>query len=139
VLLHVEDDDAAAFLFRSALDEAQISFSVYRVSSSEQAIKFLGKMNPYERARRPRLIALDLDLPMNDGWSFLAQVKKNPDLLSIPVVVISIEPPSEHATRAFAAGADGYIERPFDFDVFVKQVKEACDFALSGFSKSTNI
>jgi CheY-like chemotaxis protein len=139
VLLHVEDDDAAAFLFRSALDEAQITFRVYRVSSSEQAIKFLYKINPYERARRPRLIALDLELPMNDSWSFLAQVKNDFDLLSIPVVVISIEPPSERATRAFAAGADGYIERPFDFNVFVKQVKEACDFALSGFSKSTKI
>jgi DNA-binding response OmpR family regulator len=125
VLLHVEDDDAAAFLFRSALDEAQIEVSVYRVSSSEEAIKFLRKTSPYERARRPRLIVLDLELPLEDSWTLIAQVTRDPDLLSIPIVVLSIEPASEHATRALDAGAQAYIEKAFEFDAFVKQVKEA--------------
>jgi two-component system, chemotaxis family, response regulator Rcp1 len=130
VLLHIDDNDAEAFLFRAALDEAQIEASVYRVSSSEEAIKFLRKASPYERARRPRLIVLDLELPVDDGWSFLAQVKSDADLLSIPVVGTSIEPASAHAPRAFAAGAQAYIEKQFDFDAFVEEVKEACGFAL---------
>jgi CheY-like chemotaxis protein len=139
VLLHVEDDDAAAFLFRSALDEAHMETSVYRVSTSEEAIKFLRKTSPYERARRPQLIVLDLRLPMRDGWFFLAQVKSDSDLLSIPVVVISIELASEYASRAFAAGAQAYIEKSYDFEVFVEQVKEACDHALRAYGASTKI
>jgi two-component system, chemotaxis family, response regulator Rcp1 len=137
VLLHVEDEDSAGSLFRSVLDEAQIEANVFRVSSSEAALKFLRKASPYERARRPRLIVLDLGLPQGDGWSFLAQVKSDPDLLSIPVVVLSIESAPEHAARALAAGAQAYIEKPYDFDVFVKQVKEAYGFALEGYSRST--
>ena len=69
---------------------------------------------------------MNLELRLDGGWSFLAQVKSDPDLLSIPVVVTSIEPASEHGPRALAAGAQAYIEKQFHFDEFVEQVKQAC-------------
>jgi DNA-binding response OmpR family regulator len=131
VQLHAEDDDGSDFLFRFALDEAQITASVYRALTAENAIQFLRKENPYERARTPRLIVIDLTLPMRDGFWLLGEIKKDPDLQSIPVVVLGIEPGSVYAPKALALGAQCYIEKSFNFDVFSQQVKAACEFLSS--------
>ena len=128
VLLHVEDDDAADFLFRFALDEAQIAASVYRVLTAENAIQFLRKGTPYERARTPRLIVIDLTLPMRDGLWLLGEIKKDPDLQSIPVVVVGTEPDSVFDPKVVALGAQSYIEKSFNFESFAQQVKAACEF-----------
>jgi DNA-binding response OmpR family regulator len=128
VLLHVEDDDGSDFLFRFALDEAHITASVYRVLTAENAIQFLRKESPYERARSPRLIVLDVTLPLRDGLWLLGEIKKDPNLQSIPVVVLGIEPGSVYAPKVLALGAQCYIEKSFNFNVFSQQVKAACEF-----------
>ena len=126
MLLHVEDDDGSAFLFRAALDEAEITASVYRVTDPETALEFLRKVGPYERARTPMLIVLDITLPRHDGWWLLKQLRQDRDLQSIPVVVVSTEPAAETRPAAIAAGAHAYIEKPFEFTVFVDEVKATC-------------
>jgi len=125
-LLHVEDDDAAACLFRWALDEAALPVSVYRVSDGEQALDFLRKSGRYQKARTPTLMVLDLNLPGVDGWTVLAEKQKDRDLQSIPVIVLSTAPVRENQSRALAAGAQQYLEKPEDFDLFVQQVKACC-------------
>lgn len=132
VLLHVEDDDGSAFLFRAALDEAEITASVYRVTDPETALAFLRKVGPYERAARPRIIVLDITLPRHDGWWLLRQIHADSELRSIPVVVVSTEPYAETRPAAIAAGARAYIEKPFDFTVFVEEVKAICSPLLFG-------
>ncbi|HMJ22054.1 MAG TPA: hypothetical protein VK513_09100, partial [Terriglobales bacterium] len=62
-LLHVEDEDASAYLLRAALDAAGIGVSVYRVSDGEQALAFLNKSGVYQKARQPDLVVLDLNMP----------------------------------------------------------------------------
>jgi DNA-binding response OmpR family regulator len=131
VLLDVQDDDGADFLFRFALDEAQITASVYRVVTAENAIQFLHKRNPYERARTPRLIVINLALPLRDGLWLLGEIKKDPDLQSIPVVVIGIEPEAVYRPKVLALGAH-YIEKPFDYNTFAQRVKAACEFLNCG-------
>jgi CheY-like chemotaxis protein len=134
VLLHVEDDDGAAFLFRAALDEAEITASVYRMADPESAIQFLRKAGHYERAKTPRLIVVDLTLPGRDGWWLLRQIQQDPGLQSIPVVVVSFEPSAQIAPKAIAAGAHAYIEKPFDFGLYVEQVKTVCSPILASSS-----
>jgi len=131
VLLQVEDDDGSAFLFRAALDEAEITASVYRVTDPETALEFLRKLGNYERAGRPRLIILDITLPRHDGWWLLKQLQQDDDLRSIPVVMVSTEPSAETRPSAIAAGAHAYIEKPFEFTVFVDEVKAICSPLLS--------
>jgi len=126
VLLHVEDDDGAAFLFRAALDEAEITASVYRMADPESAIQFLRKAGHYQRAKRPRLIVADLTLPGHDGWWLLREIQQDSELRSIPVVVVSFEPSAQLAPKAIEAGAHAYIEKPFDFGLYVEQVKAVC-------------
>jgi len=122
-LLHVEDDDSAAFLFRLALDETELAVSVYRVCDGEQALQFLRKSAPYQNAHRPQLIVLDLNLPKLDGWSVLAEIQKDEHLRSIPVIVLSTAPVHINQARALAGGARLYLEKPDDFDLLVKQVR----------------
>ncbi|MFL6449204.1 MAG: hypothetical protein ACJ746_16180 [Bryobacteraceae bacterium] len=82
-LLHIEDDDAAPFLFRLALDEIGFTGTVYRVTNGEDALLFLGKSGAYQNARTPRLVVLDLNLPKRDG-SFLLK-RGDPFLKQLPV------------------------------------------------------
>ncbi len=132
MLLHVEDDDGSAFLFRAALDEAEITASVYRVSDPETALEFLLKQGQYERAGTPRVIVLDLTLPRHDGWWLLRQLRNDDGLRSIPVVIVSTEPSADTRPTALAAGAHAYIEKPFEFSVFVDEVKAICSPLLCG-------
>jgi CheY-like chemotaxis protein len=125
-LLHVEDDDASAFLFRLALDEAEIPASVYRVSDGEQALDFLRKTGRYQKARTPALLVLDLNLPKLDGWAILAERQKSRDLQAIPVLVLSTASAQQNQTRAFALGVQHYLEKPFDFDLLVQQARTYC-------------
>src|SRR3954452_22356258 len=130
-LLHVEDDDAAAFLFRLALDEAELQVSVYRVSDGEQALDVLRKRGRYQKARTPALIVVDLNMPRIDGWTVLAERQKDYALQSIPTIVLSTASAQQNASRAIAAGAQFYVEKPTDFDLFVQQVKTCCGPFLS--------
>ena len=125
-LLHVEDDDASAFLFRLALDEAELQASVYRVSDGKQALDFLRKADPYQNAHTPVLIVLDLNMPRIDGWTVLAERQKDPVLRSIPAIVLSTACARHHQARAFALGAQQYLEKPLEFDSLVQQVRTYC-------------
>jgi CheY-like chemotaxis protein len=133
-ILHVEDDDAAAFLFRLALDQAEIPVSVYRVSDGGQALDFLRKTGCYEKARTPALLVLDLNMPRIDGWAILAERQKDHALKTIPVIVLSTAPACEARPKALAAGAQYYLEKPFEFDQLVQEVKMHCKPFLSSAS-----
>jgi CheY-like chemotaxis protein len=125
-LLHVEDDDAAAFLFRLALDEAELPVSVYRVSDGQQALDFLRKTGRYQKARTPALMVLDLNMPRVNGWTVLAERQKDHALQSIPTLVLSTASAQQNESRAIAAGAQYYLEKPMDFDLLVQQVRAYC-------------
>ena len=111
-LLHVEDEDSSACLFRTALGHAGIAVSVYRVSDGEQALAFLNRLGPYLTARRPELVVLDLNMPGVNGWEVLLKIRANDDLQKIPVVVLSTSSRSEDKTRAFSLGARRYVVKP---------------------------
>lgn len=122
VVLHVEDDDAAAYLFRVALEEAKIPAVVYRVSDGEQALNFLRNLDPYQHAPRPRLAIIDLNLPRVDGWSVLEESQKGP---LIPAFIVTTSANRSDRARAFALGALAYVTKSSSFDDFVREIKGA--------------
>jgi two-component system response regulator len=126
VALHVEDEDAAAYLLRAAIDEAGLPLNIYRVSDGEQALAFLLQNDPYKSARTPDIIFLDLNLPRVDGWSVLHQIKANEGLSSIPVVVLSTSAAGAHKRRAMELGARYYVTKPHSFDVFLEEITSIC-------------
>jgi CheY-like chemotaxis protein len=126
MLLHVEDEDGSAFLFRNAVREAGLSVLVFRVSNGEEALAFLRKSGPYANAERPRLMVLDLNLPKIDGLSVLARMRNDESLKTIPVIVISTSSRPADMEKAKALGARHYIVKPDSFDKLTERVKETC-------------
>jgi CheY-like chemotaxis protein len=126
VALHVEDEDAAAYLLRAAIDEAGLPLNIYRVSDGEQALAFLLQHDPYKSARTPDVIFLDLNLPRVDGWSVLTQIHENEGLRGIPVVVLSTSAAGAHKRRALEMGARYYVTKPHSFDVFLEEITTIC-------------
>ena len=126
MLLHVEDEDGAAFLFRSAVREAGLSAIVFRVSNGEEALEFLRRSGPYANAERPQLMVLDLNLPKIDGLSVLRRISSDESLRTIPVVVISTSARPADKEKAFSLGARDYIVKPDTFEKLTEQVKATC-------------
>ncbi len=125
-LLHVEDEDGAAFLFRRAVREAGFAALVFRVSNGEEALAFLRKSGPYAHAERPHLMVLDLNLPKIDGLSVLSRIRGDESLRSLPVVVLSTSSRPADKEKAFLLGARHYIVKPDNFEELTEQVKTAC-------------
>jgi CheY-like chemotaxis protein len=124
-LLHVEDEDTIAVIFRAALDAAKIQVTVYRVSDGEQALNFLRRSGPYVGVRQPDLIFLDLNTPRMDGWQVLAEMHADKSLPSIPVIVLSSSSRQCDKDRAFALGAQEYINKPLFFNDWITEVQSA--------------
>jgi CheY-like chemotaxis protein len=125
-ILHVEDEDGSACLFRAALDEAGIGASVYRVSDGEQALAFLHHAGIYQSARRPELVVLDLNMPRVDGWTVLRSVREEDQLRDIPIVVLSTSHLPEDQARAMLWGARRYLVKPTGFFDLVRTVESIC-------------
>src|SRR5579875_1786966 len=115
ILLYVEDEDAAVFLFETAVKEASLDLQFYRVSDGEQAIAFLGRTGAYKTAPRPGLILLDLNLPRRNGFEVLAEVQRDASLVNIPVVVFTSSSLASDRQKSLALGALVYITKPSTF------------------------
>ena len=126
IVLYVEDEDAAVFLLETALKEAGIQLKLYRVSDGEQALAFLRGAGAYEKAPRPDLILLDLNLPRKNGLEVLSEMQNDPRLRDIVVIVFTSSALSSDRRKSLALGAREYITKPSSFDGFVQAVKNAC-------------
>lgn len=126
VMLYVEDEDAAVFLLETAIKEAGIDVQLFRVSDGEQALAFLRCLNAYEKAPRPDLVLLDLNLPRKNGLEVLAEIHDSDSLRPIPVVVFTSSSLPADRSRSLALGAQQYITKPATFDGFIEAVKSAC-------------
>src|ERR1700748_2532382 len=89
MILQVDDDDAAAYLFGVAVEESGCPATVHRVRDGQEALQFLKREGPHQGALIPDLIVLDLSMPMMDGWEFLDCLRKRKDLQTIPVLLSS--------------------------------------------------
>jgi CheY-like chemotaxis protein len=128
VLLYVEDEDAAVFLFETALKEAGIQLRLCRVSDGEQALAFLRHKDAYEGAPTPDLVLLDLNLPRKNGLDVLAEINRNDEFRKIPTVVFTSSSLASDRNQSISLGAQEYITKPSTFDGFIKAVKAACSY-----------
>ena len=126
VLLYVEDEDAAAFLFESAVTEAGIDIEVRRVVDGNDAMAYLTHGNGYSDAPDPDLILLDLNLPRKNGLEVLAEVQTDEKLRRIPVVVFTSSALPRDRKRSIALGAKEFITKPHSYDALVTALKGAC-------------
>jgi len=117
-VLLVEDSPTDLLMTREALDRSKVALDVHAVEDGVKTLEFLRRQGKYGKAPRPDLILLDLNLPKKDGREVLAEIKSDPDLKRIPVVVLTTSKADEDVARAYESHANCFITKPVGFANF---------------------
>jgi CheY-like chemotaxis protein len=130
-ILLVEDDAGDALLTRRALENSKISNSVRVVTDGVAALAYLRRQPPHTGTVRPDLILLDLNLPKKDGREVLAEVKADPKLRQIPVVVLTTSSAELDIARSYDLHANAYVTKPVDLAKFMQVIQAIDDFFVT--------
>jgi CheY-like chemotaxis protein len=127
-VLLVEDDPGDVLIAREALAAGRLSTDLHVVNDGVEAMSYLRRSDEYADATRPDLILLDLNLPRKSGHEVLAEVKQDPELRRIPVVVLTTSLAQEDVAKSYDLHASVHVSKPVDFDQFTEVVKQIDDF-----------
>ena len=130
-VLLVEDDPGDVLLTTEAFELSPVPSILHVVGDGEQAIQFLRQTSQFTDAPRPGLILLDLNLPLRNGLEVLAEVKTDPDLLMIPVVIFSTSQAETDIAASYRLPANAYITKPVSLDLFTEAIRQVDDFFLT--------
>jgi CheY-like chemotaxis protein len=121
-ILMADDDEDDRDATRDALVRNRMVNEFRTVNDGEELMAFLRREGKYREAPRPGLILLDLNMPKKDGREVLREVKSDPSLRSIPVVVLTTSSQEEDILRSYDLGANSYITKPVTFEALVKVI-----------------
>ena len=130
-ILLVEDNPGDARLVKEALKDGKVLNELHVVGDGVEALDFLRRRGRYADVVHPDLVLLDLNLPKKRGHEVLAEVKDDPDLKRIPVVVLTVSKAEEDIMTTYNLHGNCFITKPIDFDQFVNVVKAIEDFWLT--------
>jgi two-component system, chemotaxis family, response regulator Rcp1 len=130
-VLLVEDNPGDVRLTKEALKEGKLLNQLTVVGDGVEALSFLRRQGIYADAPQPELILLDLNLPKKDGREVLAEIKADPNLRRIPVVVLTTSSSEEDILKIYDLHANCYITKPVDLEQFMGVVKSIEDFWVS--------
>ena len=130
-VLLVEDSPGDVRLTQEAFKDAKVHINLHVASDGAEAMAFLGREGKHANDPRPDLILLDLNLPKKDGREVLAEIKGNPRLQTIPVVILTMSASEADILKSYALHANCYITKPVNLDGFLKVVKSIDNFWLS--------
>jgi chemotaxis family two-component system response regulator Rcp1 len=130
-VLLVEDNPGDVRLTMEALKEGKMLNHVNVVGDGVEALSFLRRQDKYDCAVRPDVILLDLNLPKKDGREVLAEIKTDPDLRRIPVVILTTSAAEQDILKTYDLHANCYITKPVDLEQFIRVVKLIEDFWLT--------
>ncbi|OPY68639.1 MAG: Response regulator rcp1 [Syntrophorhabdaceae bacterium PtaU1.Bin034] len=127
-ILLIEDNPGDVTLIEEILKDSRTRNALHVARDGEQATKFLRRMDGYAKAPRPDVIVLDLNLPRKNGRELLQEIKSDPDLKSIPIVVLTSSESEEDITRSYELQANCYITKPVELAQFTRVVRSMADF-----------
>jgi two-component system, chemotaxis family, response regulator Rcp1 len=127
-ILLVEDNPGDVELTREALHDGKIHMNLSVVNDGVEALAFLRREREYAGSPRPDLILLDLNLPKKDGRAVLGEIKGDPELRHIPVVVLTSSQAEQDIVRAYDLHANCYVTKPVDLDQFITIVRSIEQF-----------
>nr|WP_202540980.1 response regulator [Streptomyces sp. SID2563] len=127
----VEDDPGDELMTREAFEDNKIRNTLHVARDGEEALDFLYRRGAHADAPRPDLILLDLNLPKYDGRQVLEQIKQDPELALIPVVVLTTSSAEEDILRSYKLHANAYVTKPVDLDQFIAAVRQIDDFFVT--------
>lgn len=130
-VLLVEDDPGDELMTREAFEDNKIRNTLHVVRDGQEALNFLYRRGEHGEAPRPDLILLDLNLPKYDGRQVLEQIKQDPELSLIPVVVLTTSSAEEDILRSYKLHANAYVTKPVDLDQFIAAVRQIDEFFVT--------
>jgi len=130
-LLLVEDDPGDVRLTQEAFKGGHVPVRLSVARDGVEAIDFLHRRGPFQDAPRPDLILLDLNLPRKNGREVLLDIKTDPDLKRIPVLVMTTSSAEQDISKAYSLNANCYLTKPIAFDEFIDMVHSIEDFWLT--------
>lgn len=136
-ILMVEDDPDDIYLIGEAIDECQLDARVFIVQDGEELMDFLynrGKFLSKEKYPHPDLILLDLNMPRKDGREALKEIKQDPLLRGIPVVVLTTSKSEKDLETMYALGASGFVTKPVSFTGLRESIEKIGNYWLSAVS-----
>jgi CheY-like chemotaxis protein len=130
-VLLVDDDPGDTLMIREAFADNKVRNELACVADGVEAMQYLRREGRYGSAPRPDLILLDLNLPRKDGREVLAEIKGDPVLSTIPVVVLTTSHAEEDVLRSYQLHANAYVTKPVDFDRFIQVVRQIDEFFVT--------
>lgn len=129
-ILLVEDEEPDVELVRQALKRSKLANNLHRAANGREALSFLRREPPFEDAPRPDLVLLDLNMPIMNGQDALAEIRQDPALSRLPVVVMTSSDRDEDVARSYDLHANCYVRKPLDLNEFMKIVGNIEEFWL---------
>lgn len=130
-ILLIEDNPGDVRLAQEAFKEGNLEVQLDVVMDGLEAIRYLHKFGPYEDSSTPDLILLDLNLPKKDGREVLGEIKEDPNLKCIPVVILTTSNAEQDVIHSYNLHVNCYINKPVDFDRFFDIIKRIEEFWLN--------
>jgi CheY-like chemotaxis protein len=130
-VLLVEDDPGDVLMTKEAFEDYKLQNTLHVVNDGAEAMDFLRRQGEHTQAPRPDLVLLDLNLPRMDGREVLQAIKSDPELASIPVVVLTTSEAEEDVLRSYSLHANAYVTKPVDFERFIQVVRQIDDFFVT--------
>lgn len=127
-ILLVEDNPGDVDLVKISLRENKVCNELHVALDGVEAMQFLRQEGPYDHAQRPDLILLDLNLPRMNGREVLKEIKTDPGLNTIPVVILTTSDQDEDILKAYKLNANCYVRKPVDLEQFIQVVRSIDSF-----------
>ncbi|MDJ0567955.1 MAG: response regulator [Pleurocapsa sp. MO_192.B19] len=118
-----EDNPGDVYLVRSSLTDSQLNHSFYHVNDGEEVMAYLHHQKGYQNVFLPDLILLDLNLPKKNGFEVLAEIKADPKLKIIPVIILTSSNTAKDIQKSYQLCANSYIVKPADYFAFFQAIK----------------
>ena len=130
-ILLVEDNPGDVRLTQEALKEGRVLNELHHVADGEAALAYLRREGAFQDAVEPDLVLLDLNLPKKNGREVLRELKEDPRLRRIPVIVLTTSSAEQEITAAYDLHANAYVTKPVEFEEFIRIVREIESFWLT--------
>ena len=127
-VLLIEDDPGDILLTREAFEHHKIRNTLRVAHDGQEGLDFLYQRGRHQDAPKPDLILLDLNLPKYDGRQLLQQIKSDPELCHIPIVVLTTSAAEEDILHSYQLHANAYVTKPVGFDNFMNVIRQIDEF-----------
>ena len=127
-VLLIEDDPGDVVITREAFEHHKIHNTLRVARDGQEGLDYLYRRGAHQGAPRPDLILLDLNLPKYDGHQLLEQIKSDPELCHIPVVMLTTSAADEDILRSYRLHANAYVTKPVGFGEFMNVIRQIDEF-----------